>query len=72
MIGLSRFEQRILFAIGIVVACSVVGSLLFGYVAVRDAYRMGVNRDVRSELVAGVDARRAYLVSRRELAERDQ
>lgn len=70
MIGLSRFEQRILFAIGIVVACSVVGSLLFGYVAVRDAYRMGVNRDVRSELVAGVDARRAYLVSRRELAER--
>jgi two-component system nitrogen regulation sensor histidine kinase NtrY len=66
----SRFERRILAAILIVVIGSLLGALGFGYVAVHDAFRMGVNGSVRSALDEGVSARRAHLVALRELTER--
>ncbi len=66
----SRFERRIGYAILTVVASSLAASFGFGYVAVHDAFRTGVNPSVRSALEEGVAARRAHLVALRELTER--
>jgi len=67
---LGRFERRILVAIVLVVVFSLFGALGFGYVVVHDAFRMGVNDEVRDALREGVVARRAHLVTLRELTER--
>ncbi len=66
----SRFEKRILIAMAVVALGSVAGSIAFGYAALRDAYRTGVNPHVVQALEGGVGARRAHLVALRELGER--
>lgn len=67
---LSRFEIRILAAIVAVAAVTFVGALWFGQGAVSEAYRVGVNHRVLSQLRDSLSIYRQHLVALRDDAER--
>lgn len=63
---MSRFERKILFAIGLSVFLTLGGSIFLAQGALREVYRVGVNERFGAELVRGVEARRAQLMALRE------
>ncbi len=66
---MSRFERKILFAIGLTVFLTLGGSIFFAQGALREVYSVGVNERFGQELVHGVEARRGQLVALRESSE---
>ncbi|KPK17133.1 MAG: hypothetical protein AMJ62_02640 [Myxococcales bacterium SG8_38] len=62
---MSRFERKILFAIGLAVFLALGGSIFLAQGALREVYRVGVNERFGAELVHGVEARRAQLMALR-------
>jgi two-component system nitrogen regulation sensor histidine kinase NtrY len=62
---MSRFERKILFAIGLSVFLALGGSIFLGQGALREVYRVGVNERFGAELIHGVEARRAQLMALR-------
>lgn len=67
---LTRFERKILVAIAAVAAMPLVGALLLGRTALREAYQVGVNERVHRQLEQGLDVYRDYIVNLRDDAER--
>jgi len=66
---MSRFERKILFAIGLSVFLTLGGSIFLAQGAVREVYRVGVNERFGAELVHGVEARRGQLMALRSASE---
>jgi len=62
---MSRFERKILFAIGLSVFLTLGGSIFLAQGALREVYRVGVNEQFGTELVHGVEARRDQLMALR-------
>jgi len=62
---MSRFERKILFAIGLSVFLALGGSIFIAQGALREVYRVGVNERFGAELVHGVEARRGQLMALR-------
>ena len=62
---MSRFERKILFAIGLSVFLALGGSIFLARGALREVYRVGVNERFGAELVHGVEARRGQLMALR-------
>ena len=62
---MSRFERKILFAIGLSVFLALGGSIFLAQGALRDVYAVGVNERFGAELVHGVEARRGQLMALR-------
>jgi len=62
---MSRFERKILFAIGLTVFLTLGGSIFFAQGALREVYQVGVNEQFGQELVHGVEARRDQLIALR-------
>lgn len=67
---ISRFERRIVAAIVAVSFVTLGGALIFGQLAVSEAYHVGVNERVHEQLSESVEVHRRYLVALREDAER--
>ncbi|HJL16543.1 MAG TPA: ATP-binding protein [Sandaracinaceae bacterium LLY-WYZ-13_1] len=67
---IGRFERRIIGAIVAVSAVTLAGALVFGEVAVREAYEVGVNPRVLAQLRASLDVYRRHLELLRDDAER--
>ena len=61
---MSRFERKILFAIGLSVFLTLGGSSFLAQGALREVYAVGVNERFGAELVHGVEARRPFHRSR--------
>jgi len=57
----SRFERKILVAMGAVALVPLLGALLLGQRVLREAYEVGVNPRVGSQLEQGLELRRAHL-----------
>lgn len=66
---MSRFERKILFAIGLSVFLALGGSIFLAQGALREVYQVGVNERFGAELVHGVEARRAQLMALRSSTE---
>ena len=66
---MSRFERKILFAIGLTVFLTLGGSIFFAQGALREVYQVGVNERFGQELVHGVEARRGQLLALRDGSE---
>ncbi|MFO0712829.1 MAG: ATP-binding protein [Sandaracinus sp.] len=66
----SRFETRILGALVSVAVVPLVGALLLGNAVLRDAYDVGVNERVESQLDEGLALYREHLVTLRADADR--
>jgi nitrogen fixation/metabolism regulation signal transduction histidine kinase len=66
---MSRFERKILFAIGLSVFLALGGSIFLAQGALREVYAVGVNERFGAELVHGVEARRGQLMALRESTE---
>ena len=66
---MSRFERKILFAIGLSVFLALGGSVFLAQGALREVYRVGVNERFGAELVHGVEARRGQLMALRSSTE---
>lgn len=64
-----RFERRIVLAIAVAASLPLAGALVFGRQALREAYSVGVNPRVGTELEASLGSYRARLVGIREAAE---
>jgi nitrogen fixation/metabolism regulation signal transduction histidine kinase len=62
---MSRFERKILFAIGLSVFLALGGSIFLAQGALREVYQVGVNERFGAELVHGVEARRGQLMALR-------
>jgi len=62
---MSRFERKILFAMGLSVSLALGGSIFLAQGAVREVYQVGVNQRFGAELVHGVEARRGQLMALR-------
>ena len=62
---MSRFERKILFAIGLSVFLALGGSIFLAQGALREVYHVGVNERFGEELVHGVEARRSQLLALR-------
>jgi nitrogen fixation/metabolism regulation signal transduction histidine kinase len=62
---MSRFERKILFAIGLSVFLTLGGSIFLAQGALREVYQVGVNERFGVELVHGVEARRGQLMALR-------
>ncbi len=62
---MSRFERKILFAIGLSVFLALGGSIFLAQGALRDVYAVGVNERFGTELVHGVEARQSHLMALR-------
>jgi signal transduction histidine kinase len=65
----SRFERKILFAIAAVAVVPLLGALLLGQRALREAYEVGVNPRVRAELELGLELYRDHFAMLRRAAE---
>jgi two-component system, NtrC family, nitrogen regulation sensor histidine kinase NtrY len=65
----SRFERKIMFAIGAVAIVPLLGALLLGQRVLREAYEVGVNPRVRKELEQGLELYRDHFASLRRAAE---
>jgi len=66
----TRFEQRILWSIVLIAVLPLVGTVLFGLVAIGEAYEVGVNRRVGAQLEAELALYRTHFISLRDDAER--
>jgi two-component system nitrogen regulation sensor histidine kinase NtrY len=66
---MSRFERKILFAIGISVFLALGGAVFLARGALREVYSVGVNERFGTELVHGVEARRGQLLALRSSTE---
>jgi nitrogen fixation/metabolism regulation signal transduction histidine kinase len=66
---MSRFERKILFAIGVTVALTLGGTVFLAQGALREVYQVGVNERFGAELIHGVEARRAQLIALRAASE---
>ena len=66
----TRFEQRILWSIVLVALLPLVGTVLFGLVAIGEAYEVGVNRRVGAQLEAELALYRTHFIALRKDAER--
>ena len=66
---MSRFERKILFAIGLAVFLTLGGSVFLAQRALREVYLVGVNPRFGAELVHGVEARRGQLMALRSASE---
>jgi nitrogen fixation/metabolism regulation signal transduction histidine kinase len=66
---MSRFERKILFAIGLSVFLTLGGSIFLAQGALREVYSVGVNERFGAELVHGVEARRGQLMALRSSTE---
>ncbi|MEM7137088.1 MAG: ATP-binding protein [Myxococcota bacterium] len=66
---MSRFERKILLAIGLTVLVTLGGAIFFAQGALREVYRVGVNERFGQELNNGVEARRDQLIALREGSE---
>ena len=66
---MSRFERKILFAIGLSVFLTLGGSVFLAQRALREVYLVGVNPRFGTELVHGVEARREQLMALRASSE---
>ncbi|MGB8222410.1 MAG: ATP-binding protein [Polyangiales bacterium] len=62
---MSRFERKILFAIGLSVFLTLGGSIFLAQGALREVYQVGVNERFGVELEHGVEARRGQLLALR-------
>jgi len=62
---MSRFERKILFAIGLSVFLTLGGTIFLAQGALREVYQVGVNKRFGIELVHGVEARRGQLMALR-------
>ncbi|GAB5543449.1 MAG: hypothetical protein SangKO_032090 [Sandaracinaceae bacterium] len=67
---LGRFERRIIAAITLVAAVTLGGAVWFGQTAVREAYEVGVNERVLSQLEGSLDVYRDYFRAVRDHADR--
>jgi len=67
---LGRFERRIIAAIVAVSGATLGAALVFGEVAVREAYEVGVNERVLSQLRGSLGVYRRHIVALRDDAER--
>jgi nitrogen fixation/metabolism regulation signal transduction histidine kinase len=65
----SRFERKILFAIGLSVFLTLGGSIFLAQGAFREVYQVGVNERFGAELVHGVEARRGQLIALRDASD---
>ena len=65
---LLRFERKILGAILLAGAGPLIAALWIGSQVLDDTYRIGVNEDVHSQLIQGVEARREQILSLRNQA----
>ena len=68
--AITRFERKIILALVVVALTPLVAVLLLGREALSEAYMVGVNPRIRSELRAGLSARGQYLASLRRDADR--
>ncbi len=66
---MSRFERKILFAIGLSVFLALGGAVFLAQGALREVYSVGVNERFGAELVHGVEARRGQLMALRSSTE---
>lgn len=65
MIRISRFELKILTAIVAVAVVPLLGTLILGQEVLREAYQVGINRQVRGELEKGLELYRSYFIALR-------
>lgn len=65
----SRFERKILFALVTVALVPLVGALVLGQRALREAYEVGVNPGVREQLESGVALYQTHFATLRQAAE---
>jgi len=66
---MSRFERKILFAIGLSVILALGGAVILARGALREVYGVGVNERFGAELTNGVEARRGQLMALRSSTE---
>ncbi len=66
---MSRFERKILFAIGLSVVLALGGAVILARGALREVYGVGVNERFAAELAHGVEARRGQLMALRSSTE---
>ncbi len=62
---MSRFERKILFAIGLSVFLALAGSVFLAQGALREVYGVGVNARFGEEIEGAVEARRSQLIALR-------
>jgi len=67
---MSRFERKISAAMALVALAPLVGALLFGRSALRDAYSVGINERIEAQLERSVDQIQEHLSALRADAER--
>ncbi len=65
---MGRFERRIVLAIAVAASLPLAGALVFGRQALREAYSVGVNPRVGTELDGSLESYRARLVGIRQAA----
>ena len=65
-----RFERRILAALAAVALAPLLGALVFGWTAMREAYQVGVNQRVRAQLESSLELYRGYFRALRADADR--
>jgi len=66
---MSRFERKILFAIGLSVFLALGGAVFLAQGALREVYSVGINERFGAELTHGVEARRSQLMALRSSTE---
>ncbi|MCG8557002.1 MAG: ATP-binding protein [Proteobacteria bacterium] len=66
--ALGRFERKIVLAMAAVALVPLAGALILGRGVLREAYEVGVNREVGSELERSLEVYRAHFVALRERA----
>jgi len=68
--AIGRFERKIVFAIAAVAFMPLLGALVLGKSALQEAYSVGVNEQVESELDRGLALYQAHFAALREDATR--
>ena len=68
--AIGRFERKIVFAIAAVAFMPLLGALVLGQRALQEAYSVGVNEQVESELDRGLSLYQAHFAALREDATR--
>jgi two-component system, NtrC family, nitrogen regulation sensor histidine kinase NtrY len=68
-VSFNRFERKLLAAIVVATTMPLLGALVLGQAALREAYRVGVNPRVREELDRGLGLYRTYFTTLRKHAD---
>ncbi len=69
MIRFSRFERKILMAMSAVALVPLIGALVLGQTALREAYQVGVNQRVRQQLEHSLTVYQQYFTLLRDAAD---